>query len=271
MLLPPVPVPPPSPPKPELTPGAVAETELAATVFLVVEPWTTTVSPGRSPPADALALRVTVVDFVSVTFTSEPAEVRTYRLSPSTTETVPVAAAVDPGKPAKGAPEDPVAPADAVPGLKRAAKLASEFVAPLEWFFSSSAPPQNPAAISTTATSAAAGIPSRIPCVERVTHSSSVSPLSETAGGGDAGPPRLALVCSAVGSSDQLSPSSCVRALELCGVWECSLNVSPATRSEARRSGAGTRRGWQDKGQRRHRRRLRSRRRAGSSIRRGLA
>ena len=66
----------PKPPKPELTPGAVAETDVAVTAPpFPVAPWTVTVSPGRRSIAAASALRVTVVDLVSVTFTTDPVAV----------------------------------------------------------------------------------------------------------------------------------------------------------------------------------------------------
>ena len=56
--------------------GAVAVTDVAVTApLLPVAPWTVTVSPGRRSIAAASALRVIVVDLVSVTFTIDPVEV----------------------------------------------------------------------------------------------------------------------------------------------------------------------------------------------------
>ena len=73
--LPPNP-PPGKPANPELTPGAVADTDVAVTAPLPpVAPWTETVSPGRRSIAAASALRVIVVCLVSVTFTIDPVEV----------------------------------------------------------------------------------------------------------------------------------------------------------------------------------------------------
>ena len=135
--------PPPPPNRLLVTPGAVAAMLVAATSpFLPVAPWTTTVSPGRRPTAFVEASRViVVVDGSSVTLTSAPVEVRTYRTSPSTTETVPaVPAAAPPPKPAeragpgctRGAPgarraAAPVAPASA---RKREARAATPLPLP---------------------------------------------------------------------------------------------------------------------------------------------
>jgi hypothetical protein len=64
-----------NPPKPELTPAPVADTDVAVTEpLLAFVPCTTTVSPTTSDPRLDLAFLVTVADGPTVTFTSLPLE-----------------------------------------------------------------------------------------------------------------------------------------------------------------------------------------------------
>jgi len=79
------------PPKPaDVTPFAVAETDVALTVpFLAVGPSTVTVSPGFKDDSDEAALRSMVVVELIFTGTSAPLELVTYRVLPMMSVTVP--------------------------------------------------------------------------------------------------------------------------------------------------------------------------------------
>src|SRR6266853_144202 len=125
------------PPAPAVTPGPVAATDVAVTSpFLAAAPWMTTLSPGRSASAAALAVRVTAVDWPRLTFTSEPVEVSTYSVLPLTTEIVPVDADVVPApaaaapKPPAAPPNPPAAPAPPAPRNRPAAPVAALAVEP---------------------------------------------------------------------------------------------------------------------------------------------
>jgi hypothetical protein len=75
VIEPPPPPPPPPPPNAEVTPFAVAITDVATSTPLeFLAPCTTAVSPRRRPPFGDLAVRVNVVAEVSLTLTSAPVE-----------------------------------------------------------------------------------------------------------------------------------------------------------------------------------------------------